>query len=201
MVRFARNPASNCNEALVRELDEGMRARVGVMATASPPDRGRLPFAEFVEARGDRMLEMAWLITRHPEDARDAVQDVLAALYPRWSTLPAGDEFEAYVYRCVVNACLRVIRRRRRSLPVAEPERLRSAPVVDDPGVVVAAGDEVWRLCGELAPRQRTAVILRFVADLSFADIAVALGCREATARSHVRRALARMRLRLEEER
>lgn len=164
-------------------------------------DDGRLPFAAFVGARGDQLLELAWLITRHPEDARDAVQDALAGLYPRWSRLPAGDEFEAYVYRSVVNACLRVIRLRRRSLPVAEPERLRSAPEVDDPSAAVAARDEVWRLCGELAPQQRTAVILRFFADLSFADIAAAIGCREATARSHVHRALARMRMRLEEER
>lgn len=167
---------------------------------ASPPADGLLPFAEFVGARGDQMLELAWLITRHPEDARDAVQDVLAAFYPRWSTLPAGDEFEAYLYRSVVNACLRVIRRRDGSLLVADPERLRSAAVVVDPGAAIAAGDEVWRLCGELTPQQRTAVILRFYADLGFADIAAAIGCREATARSHVRRALARMRTRLEEE-
>lgn len=168
---------------------------------ASPPVDGLLPFAEFVGARGDQLLELAWLITRHPEDARDAVQDVLASFCPRWSRMPVGDEFEAYVYRSVVNACLRVIRRRERSLLVAEPERLLSAPVGGDPSVDVAARDEVWRLCGELAPRQRTAVILRFYADLSFADVAAAIGCREATARSHVRRALARMRTRLEEER
>lgn len=171
------------------------------MPAASPPENRPPPFAEFVSARGDRLLEVAWLITRHPEDARDAVQDVLASLYPRWSRLPVGDEFEAYLYRSVVNACLQVIRRKRRSLPVAEPERLRSAPVIDDPSVAVAASDEVWRLCGELTPPQRTAVILRFFVDLSFADIAAAIGCREATARSHVNRALAHMRTLLEEER
>ena len=171
------------------------------MTPASPPGNGPLPFADFVSARGDRLLELAWLITRHPEDARDAVQDALAGLYPHWSRLPAGDEFEAYLYRSVVNACLRVMRHRRRSLPVAEPERLRAAPVADDPGVAVAASDQVWRLCGELTPPQRTAVILRFFADLSFADIAAAIGCREATPRSHVTRAMARMRTRVEGER
>lgn len=171
------------------------------MPTAPPPDNDPLPFAEFVSIRGDRLLELAWLITRHTEDARDAVQDVLASLYPRWSRLPVGDEFEAYLYRSLVNACLRVIRRRRRWVPVAEPERLRSAPVVGDPSIEVVASDEVWRLCGDLTPPQRTAVILRFFADLSFADIAAVIGCREATARSHVNRAMVRMRTLVEEER
>lgn len=193
--------AKKCNESRTGGLDQGVRTKVGSRAPASPPDEGLLPFTEFVGARSDKMLELAWLITRDAEDARDAVQDVLASLYPRWSRLPAGDEFEAYVYRSVVNACLRVLRRRGRSLPVAEPERLRSAPVIDDPSVEVGVRDQVWRLCGELEPRQRTAVILRFFADLSFAEIAAAIGCREATARSHVRRALARMRTHLEEER
>jgi RNA polymerase sigma-70 factor (sigma-E family) len=160
----------------------------------------RWSFDEFVSVRGDRLLELAWLVTRHPEDARDAVQDALASLYPRWSRLPVGDEFEAYVYRCLVNACLRVIRRRPRTLAVAEPERLRSAPTAADPGVAVAAADQVWRLCGELPARQRAAVILRFHHDLSFAQIASTLGCREATARSHIHRALAALRARLEDE-
>nr|WP_300147302.1 sigma-70 family RNA polymerase sigma factor [Propionicimonas sp.] len=155
-------------------------------------------FTAFVEERGDRLLEVAWLITRHREDALDAVQDALAGLYGRWSRLPSGDEFDAYVHRTVVNACLGVIRRRPRSLPVAEPDRLRTVPVAADPTAAVDDADEVWRLCGELGPVQRTAVVLRFYGDLSYAEIGRALGCREATARSHVHRATALLRTRTE---
>jgi DNA-directed RNA polymerase specialized sigma24 family protein len=42
-------------------------------------------------------------------------------------------------------------------------------------------------------------VVLRFYQDLSFAEVGAALGCPEATARSHVHRALATLRVRLEE--
>lgn len=161
---------------------------------------GRLPFEEFVRVRGDRLLDLAWLVTRHPEDSRDAVQDALAELYPRWNRLPEGDAFEAYVYRSVVNACLGVIHRRPRSLAVAEPERLRSAPVTDDPAAAVSDADQVWRLCGQLPPTQRAAVVLRYFEDLSFAEIAETLGCREATSRSHVHRAMVSLRTQLEGE-
>lgn len=61
----------------------------------------------------------------------------------------------------------------------------------------IAASDEVWRLCGALKPVQRTAVVLRFYADLDYAAIADALGCAEATARSHVHRATRHLRSRL----
>ncbi len=156
-------------------------------------------FTDFVRTRSDRLHNVAWLVTRNADDARDAVQDALAGLYRHWSRLPVGDEFEAYVHRTVVNACLSVIRRRPRSFPVAEPAGLRTAPVASDGVEALAASDEVWRLCGQLSPVQRTAVVLRFYEDLSFADIAEAMGCREATARSHVHRAMARLRVRLTE--
>lgn len=158
-------------------------------------------FVEFVRSRADRLLDIAWLVTRDPEDARDAVQDALAGLYRQRSRLPEGDEFEAYVYRTVVNACLGVIRRRPRSLPVAQPEQLRTAPVGADPAQAVEAADQVWRLCGTLPPDQRAAVVLRFYEDLSFAEIATALGCKEPTARSHVHRAMLALRARMEGQR
>ena len=161
-------------------------------------EAGHASFTEFVRTRSDRFGDLAWLITRNAEDARDAVQDAFVGLYRRWDDLPTGNEFEAYVHRTVVNACLGVIRRRPRSLPVAEPERLRSAPVSPDAADALAASDEVWRLCGELKPVQRTAVVLRFYADLDYADIADALGCAEATARSHVHRATRQLRSRLD---
>lgn len=160
---------------------------------------GPMAFEDFFAARSRRLLELAWLITRDPEDARDAVQDALAGLYRRWESLPSGDEFEAYVHRSVVNACLTVLRRRPRWLPVAAPEQLRAAPVSEDFAEQVGVSAQVWQLCGELRPAQRAAVVLRFWSDASYADIAAALGCTESTARSHVHRAIAALRSRLAE--
>lgn len=156
-------------------------------------------FTDFVRDRGDGLLRLAWLVTRQAEDAQDAVQDALAGLYRRWERLPAGDEFEAYVHRTVVNACLAVMRRRPRSLPVADPAGLRQAPASTDAAAALVESDALWRLCGELGPAQRAAVVLRYYRELSFAEIGQALGCPEATARSHVHRALARLRAGLKE--
>jgi DNA-directed RNA polymerase specialized sigma24 family protein len=47
---------------------------------------------------------------------------------------------------------------------------------------------------------QRAAVVLRFYRDLTFAEVANILGCGEATARSHVHRAVATLRLRMKED-
>jgi RNA polymerase sigma-70 factor (sigma-E family) len=156
-------------------------------------------FEGFIRLRSDRLLRLAFLVTGNWDDARDAVQDALEGVLPRWERLAHSDKRDAYVRRCVVNACLATLRKRGRSRPVAEPQLLPQAKVQADPAWAIANADEAWRLCTSLPPQQRTAVVLRFYQDLSFAEIGAALGCPEATARSHVHRALAVMRTRLEE--
>ncbi len=61
--------------------------------------------------------------------------------------------------------------------------------------------DLAWRPCEGLYPHQRACVVLRFREDCSFADIARTLEIPEATARSRVHRALAKLRTQLEAQR
>jgi RNA polymerase sigma-70 factor (sigma-E family) len=160
---------------------------------------GEPGFEGFIRLRSDRLLRLAFLVTGNWDDARDAVQDALEGVLPRWGRLAGSDNLDAYVRRCVMNACLSGMRRRGRSRPVAEPQLLPQAKVQADPAWAIVNADEAWRLCTSLPATQRAAVVLRFYQDLSFAEIGVALGCPEATARSHVHRALAALRTRLEE--
>ena len=97
----------------------------------------------------------------------------------------------------IVNAAVSRWRKGRRTTAVEAPEEWgrpsSERSLADD----VADADTAWRLCGELPPLQRAAVVLRYFEDYSFAEVAAALGCPEATARSHVHRALTRLRTRL----
>jgi RNA polymerase sigma factor (sigma-70 family) len=52
---------------------------------------------------------------------------------------------------------------------------------------------ELLDALAHLGVRQRTALVLRFYADLSEADVARALGCRPGTAKSLVHRGLRRL--------
>jgi RNA polymerase sigma factor (sigma-70 family) len=101
-----------------------------------------------------------------------------------------ADDPEAYVKRMVVNAHISWWRRfRRREAPVEEPTR--TAATAPDGAGSRAEAEAVWALCATLPDKQRTAVVLRFYEELSYAEIAHLLHCAEATARSHVHRALA----------
>ena len=154
-------------------------------------------FEDYVRERSVALQRFAYLVTRNTEDARDCVQDALAGLYPRWERVAASGQVDAYVRRSIVNASVSRWRRERRTFPMADPDVLgRSTP---DPATGVDDADAAWRLCAELPPVQRAAVVMRFYEDRTFAEIAGVLGCTESTARSHVHRALAALRTRLGE--
>ena len=162
------------------------------MQDARPED-----FAAYVAARSTALQRFAYLMSGDATECADLVQEALERAYPRWRGLVRRGTQEAYLKRSIVNASVDRWRKLGRLVSVEDvapyDDRVAGpAPVPSDAGAA-------WQLCSELPPAQRAAVVLRFYEDLSYSQIAVILDCAEATARSHVHRALAILRTRLSE--
>src|SRR5688500_7050889 len=106
--------------------------------------------------------------------------------YPR---LRHGDNLRAWLYtiaqRKATDAIRRVARRPTRDLDGIEPV----APPAPEP-----ADDGVWLTVRNLPPKQRDAVVHRFVLDLAYAEIGTRMGIPEEAARQNVSAALRRLR-------
>jgi|ERR1700722_11847529 len=101
--------------------------------------------------------------------AEESVAEAFARAYERWSRVRAMDRPGAWVYVVALNVARR--RLRRRSL-----ERLllaRSRPPADVPP---ETGFDLWDLVRMLSPRERMAIVLRYVADLPESEVAKAMG-------------------------
>lgn len=129
------------------------------------------------------MVQLAYLITGSYAVAEEVVQEAMATVFDRWSSIesPGG-----YLRTTVVRSAARHKRRRRR-----EHQFVASLPA---PVIQLPEHDDLWDHLADLKSRQRSALVLRFYADLSMDDIATTLGCRPATARSLVRRGLEQLR-------
>jgi len=171
-------------------MDVGVSDRLRPVAVPS--------FDEWVAARVVPLLRFAYLLTGSQSEAEDAVQGALERALAAWPRVSRTDDPETYVRRMIVNQHISVWRRwRRRVSPVAV---VRETDTAGDPGEEVAAREAVRRLCAMLPPTQRAAVVLRYYEDRDYAEIAALLGCAEATARSHVHRALRVLRGELAKE-
>jgi RNA polymerase sigma factor (sigma-70 family) len=144
--------------------------------------RGVEDIEQLYSSVAPRLRRVAYLMVGQAEIAEEVVQEAFVRTYQR---LASVDTPAAYLRTTVVNLCLSW--RGRRALE--RRHRPQGQMIVEMPEV-----DETWGLLSRLPRQQRVAVILRYYEDLPFEEIAAILGCRPATARSHLHRAIATLR-------
>jgi len=147
---------------------------------ASSSDRAHLE--AIYRAQFPALMRTAFLMTGSNAVAEDLVHDVFLRCVDR---LNAVSEPSSYLRAAVVNACRREYRRRSRLTSIDGDVGTTDMP---------AASVDLQRALARLSGRMRAAVVLRFLVDLPFDDVARALGCRPSTARSLVRRAMTEMK-------
>ena len=148
-------------------------------------------YVEYVRSRLPRLHRVAWLVLGDRDRAEDAVQNALATLYRRWSRRGEVDNLDAYVHSMVVRACLSD--QRRPWTRVFLRDTLPDRPV-DSRGGQVDERLVVQQALRRLPERQRIVVVLRFLCDMSVADVAQVLDRSEGTVKAQTSTALRTLR-------
>jgi RNA polymerase sigma-70 factor, ECF subfamily len=153
----------------------------------------------FIGEHYDRLLRLAWLVTRDANVSADAVQNGLEQAWRHRSKLRDQDRMRSWLDRIVVRAAMRAGHKRRTWLQrlVGGPD---AAEATIDMAVVVRPPSADWiafrSAFGQLPAEQRAVVVLHLHLGYSVAETAELVGARIGTVRSRLR--LARMRLRRE---
>jgi RNA polymerase sigma-70 factor (sigma-E family) len=148
-------------------------------------------FSTYVGLRWPKLVRSARLLGCSTADAEDLVQSALIRCYKAWPRVVGSDRPDAYVYRVLVNE-LNTSRRRRWW---GEQPRSDVLDHVEGPDHLGASEDRqlIASALASLPADQRTAVVLRYFADLTEQDTANALGVPVGTVKSRTSRALARL--------
>lgn len=156
----------------------------------------RPEYDRFVTERSARLLRVAYLMSRDWAAAEDLLQSALVKAWFAWGRVH-GDP-EAYVRRIIVTTHLSW-RRRRWTGEVPHHEATggwaeQAGPPGPDPASAYAERDVLWRALGQLPPRQRAILVLRYFEDLTEAQTAEILGIAVGTVKGQCSRALAKLR-------
>jgi RNA polymerase sigma factor (sigma-70 family) len=123
-----------------------------------------------------------------PVDADDCFQETVISALRAYPKLRHSDNLRGWLLTIAHRKALDVHRSRaRRAVPVEDPDPGHTVP--DAP-----RDDALWTAVHDLPPKQRGAVLLRFVGDLSHREIAAALGSSEEAARRALADGLANLR-------
>ena len=144
----------------------------------------------FDDHYGEVLRSLAFAIGDR-DRAEDLTQEAFARAYQRWGRVSEMERPVTWVYVVALNAERKRWKRERTDV---------EAPVTGEPdhagrvvtGVVVR--DAVQRLAG----RQRAAIALRYLSDLTVADIARVMACSEGTVKATLHQALRNLRIDLQ---
>lgn len=166
--------------------------------TASP----HLTAPALCEGYADRVHRFATIVGP-PGEVDDIAQDALEhAIRAVRMFDPGRGTVEAWLWRIVVRVAIDAQRRQQRQRALWE--RLSHHGKVEEVGdpqdtaVRDLAHRELLRRVGELGPRDRLVLGLRYGADLEITDVAAAMGIRRGAAAAAIRRAPVHLRSNLE---
>jgi RNA polymerase sigma-70 factor (ECF subfamily) len=122
----------------------------------------------------------AFLITRDPSRAEDAVQDVFLRIFRHPDRLDDGRPFEPYLMRAVINAALNACRSERRLVSLEDGAEgvgrlIEQAASVESHVEYSQKKREILEALGQLPARQRAAIVQRYYLDMSEKEMALAL--------------------------
>lgn len=136
----------------------------------------RADFDDWYRAAHPRLSAALLALTGSAEVATDSVDEACMRALARWDRVGDMPSPDAWAYRTAVNHAKR--RLRRASLERRLLTRFRP------PTELAGPAGEIWELVGRLPLRQRTAVVLRYVADLPEAQVAEVMGISRGTVAS-----------------
>jgi RNA polymerase sigma-70 factor (ECF subfamily) len=144
------------------------------------------------EAWGDLYREYAPAIFRFcrramptHEDAEDATMEIFTKLRDKLSQFDHTRSFSAWLYKVAANHCWDMLRRRKGrqnketedvdNIPLEHPDPNQLERLIEE-----RSNEEVRKALGKLGVRARMALVMRYYSDMSYDEIADALGVRRA---------------------
>jgi RNA polymerase sigma-70 factor (sigma-E family) len=154
---------------------------------------------ELYSAHYRSLVRLAALLVRDVGTAEEVVQDSFVAMNGAWRRLRDSEKALSYLRQSVVNRSRSVLRHRvvvDRNAPKPAPDE----PSAEHGALALVERTAVIEALRTLPPRQREALVLRFYADMSEAQIAETMAISRGAVKSHTARAMQALRTVLERD-
>jgi len=171
-------------------------------------DRGA--FRELVDLYKDRLFNLAYRMLGNRHEAEEIVQDTFLRVFSHLDSYNAEKKFSTWIYRIAHNLCIDRMRKRRKvysldaELPEGEGIDGYAQMPLDESSpeellLVSETQRHVREAILELPDKYRSAVILKYLQDLSLNEIAEILDLPVTTVKTRVHRGREFLRKKLEE--
>lgn len=153
------------------------------------------------ELHRKKVYNLSWRMLGTPQDAEDALQEVFIKVFDRVKNYRGDSAFSTWLYRMTANYCLDILRRRK----ILSFMGFENAPEVEDKKQSGREADlgispVIESALQKLPEKQRACLLMREMEELSYEEIAQALGLSLGSVKSNIFRAKGFLKSCLEKE-
>lgn len=163
-------------------------------------------FEQIMMCTQHRVARVAWRMLGDKEDVRDATQEVFLRAFKYLRRFDPTQDFHGWLYRITINVCRDMARKQRRTdhdqALSLDTEVMRASQDADlsredaeSAAVIAERRAIVTRALEKLPPKERAALVLRDLEGLSTEEVARMLGSSQATVRSQISTARAKLKV------
>jgi len=190
MVMFIREPRGKA--ASQADASETLVAETVMGSIEAEKDSDEL-VCELYSTSYQSLVRLAAILLRDTAAAEEIVQDAFVAMNGAWRRLRDPDKALSYLRQSVVNRSRSVLRHRA-VVDKYAPKPAPDAPSAEEGAIALLERSAVVAALRTLPARQREALVLRYYADLSEAQIASAMGISRGAVKSHMTRGMSALR-------
>ena len=157
----------------------------------------REAFGELVEQYRDNVYRLAYRMCGNAYDADEAAQEAFVAAWRALPNFRGEAKFSTWLYRLTTNAAIDVMRREKRHQTVGDGEMVDLADDADSPQETVERTEQqeaVQKALATLSEEYREVLLLRYMEELDYAEIAEVLQLPSGTVKSRINRAKAALK-------
>lgn len=154
---------------------------------------------EIYNGHYNQLVRLAVLLVHDVQTAEEVVQDAFEAMHLASARLRESEKALQYLRQSVVNRSRSVLRHRK-VVDMHAPKPAPDEPSAEHAAMALLERTAVAAALQALPQRQREAIVLRYYADFSEADIARAMGITKGAVKSHTARAMSSLKTILSQE-
>ncbi|WP_255298443.1 sigma-70 family RNA polymerase sigma factor [Brevibacillus dissolubilis] len=158
-------------------------------------------FDQVMRENGTKVLRLVTLFVKNQAVAEDITQEVFLKVYKNLPYFRGESSIQTWVYKIAVNESKSYLRSWSfRNIFAKDEIEQESGQNVEDEVIGKANRETVAELVLKMTPKYRQVIALRYYADLSIKEVAVALGESEGSVRTRLHRARAQLKKLVEKE-
>ncbi|MDT3426611.1 RNA polymerase sigma-70 factor (ECF subfamily) [Paenibacillus forsythiae] len=170
----------------------------GLVRAAQSGDRDAL-ITLLREIEG-QVYKTAFYILHNEQDALDASQEALIRIYTKIGSYEEKAQFKTWVQRIVTNICIDKFRKTKPTVSIDEHEMIfKDKQDVEREVLSGYLAEDIREAIDQLPEHHRTVIVLRYLQDFSYNEIADSLDLPLNTVKSYLFRARQQLQNRLQE--